>query len=210
MRSISIALALSLATGHTAAADVSLIGLFPGKAVMVIDGGDPKTYSVGSTIGGNIKLISVDANTAVIEANGKRETLPMGAHFNRSTPSGSATISVDADSRGHYFVNGQINGGTIRMMVDTGASLIAMSSSEATRLGIDYKKGQPSYANTANGTVPIYRVKLDSVKVGDIQINQVEAAVQEGGLSVTLLGNSFLNRMDLKREGVRLTMSKRF
>ncbi|MBI1889324.1 MAG: TIGR02281 family clan AA aspartic protease [Burkholderiales bacterium] len=208
MSAVLIASLLPLSSAE--AAGIDLIGLFPGKAVLVIDGGSPKTYAVGGTIGDGMKLISVDASTAVIEDNGRRETLMIGIHHNRITSSGRASVSLDPDSNGHYFVNGQINGGTVRMMVDTGASMIAMPASEAQRLGINYKKGSVGYANTANGVVPIYRVKIDTLKIGDIEVSQVDAAIQEGGLSLTLLGNSFLNRMELKREGVRLTLTKRF
>lgn len=192
------------------ATNIDLIGVFPGKAVLVVDGGGPKTYSVGNTIAGNIKLTGVGTASATLEENGKRQTLQLGEHFNRATPSGSASITLHADSGGHYMAQGQINGGTVRMLVDTGASMIALPSTDAIRLGIDYKKGQLAYSSTANGVKQVYRVKLDTVRVGDIQFNQVDASVHESGLPVILLGMSFLNRTDIRREGNQLTLSKRY
>ncbi len=192
------------------AADISVIGLFPGKAVLVIDGGSPKTYSVGDTIASGIKLVEVNQTTATFDASGKRQRLDIGAHVNRIAPTGAGSITLQADSRGHFMVQGQINGGIMRMMVDTGASAIALSASDAKRLGIDYKKGQVAYVNTANGTVPAYRVMLNSVKIGDITLNQVEALVQENGLSLALLGMSFLNRTEMRRDGEQMVLTKRF
>lgn len=192
------------------AADIDLIGVFPGKAVLVVNGGNPKTYSVGSSIADNIKLTAVGSGSATLEQNGKRQTLQLGEHFNRAAPSGQASITLHADSQGHYITQGQINGGTVRMLVDTGASMIALPAEEAARLGIDYRKGQIGYSSTANGVKPVYRVKLDTVRIGDIQLNQIDAAVHESGLPIVLLGMSFLNRTDMRREGDKLTLSKRY
>ena len=85
-----------------------------------------------------------------------------------------------------------------------------MPASEAKRLGIDYKRGRLGRANTANGIVTMYVIRLDSVKIGDIELNQVDAAVQEEGLPFTLLGTSFLNRMEMRRDGDQMVLTKRF
>lgn len=192
------------------AADISVIGVFPDKAVLVIDGSSPKTYSVGNTVAGGIKLVSVNKNGAVFDANGKKQAIELGEHVNRISPSSGTSATLQADGRGHFIVQGQINGGTMRMLVDTGASYIALPSSDAKRLGIDYTKGQPVYINTANGTVTAYKVRLDSVKIGDIVLNQVDAVVQDGGLTFALLGMSFLNRTEMRRDGEQMVLTKRF
>ena len=199
MRLHAFALACAvLFAGSTHASDISVVGLFTNKAVLVIDGGKPKTYSVGATIGDGIRLVAVNRNGATIEVNGKREAIALGEHVNRAPSSGRSSVTLQADGRGHYMVQGQINGGTVQMLVDTGATMIAMPAADAQRLGIDYKKGQIRYVNTANGTVPAYLVKLDRVKVGDIEISQVDAVVQERGLPIILLGMSFLSRTDMR------------
>src|SRR5258708_24942126 len=121
----------------------------------------------------------------------------------------SATLTADA--RGHFVVDGQINGGAVRFLVDTGATAVSLSSADAARLGIDYRKGQPGLMGTANGTVAGYRVKLDTVRVGDIVVNNVDAAVMEGNqMPFALLGMSFLNRMEMKREGETMVLIRRF
>ncbi|HEY0846068.1 MAG TPA: TIGR02281 family clan AA aspartic protease [Noviherbaspirillum sp.] len=208
-QTILIASLLFSLTGAQAA-DISVVGLFPNKAVLVIDGGPPKTYSVGATITEGVKLVAASDTAATIEASGKRQTIAIGEHVNRSVSSGRASVTLNADGRGHYVVQGQINGGTVRMLLDTGATTIALPASEATRLGIDYKSGRPAYVSTANGTVPAYRIMLNTVKVGDIEINQVEALVQEQGLPFILLGMSFLNRTEMRREGTQMVLTKRF
>lgn len=211
MRIPALAILLAVA-GPSLAADISVVGLFPGKAVLVVDGGTPKTYSVGATIAEGIKLVAAGDSGATIEVNGKRQTIAMGEHVNRtpSSDGGRQSATLQADGQGHYMVNGQINGGTVRMLLDTGATMIALPASEATRLGVDYKKGSQGYVNTANGVVPTYKVKLNSVRVGDIEINQVDAMVQEQGLPIILLGMSFLNRTEMRRDGVQMVLTKRY
>ncbi|WP_026075921.1 retropepsin-like aspartic protease family protein [Noviherbaspirillum massiliense] len=209
MRLHSAALLLILA-GAAQAADISVVGLFPNKAVLVVDGKAPKTYSVGSTIADGARLLAVNGSAAVIEANGKRQTIGIGEYVSRGRSDGPASVTLQADTQGHYIAQGQINGGSVRMLLDTGATMISLPASDATRLGIRYKQGQVGYLNTANGTVPAYRVKLDTVRIGDIELNQVDAVVQEQGLPIILLGMSFLSRMEMRREGEQMTLTKRF
>jgi aspartyl protease family protein len=86
-----------------------------------------------------------------------------------------------------------------------------MSSTEANRLGINYTAGQKTFSSTANGMVPTYHVKIDEVRLGDVTLNNVDGMVHVGDkLPIVLLGMSFLNRMDMKRDGEKLVLTKRF
>jgi aspartyl protease family protein len=210
MRPIILAASLLFPVASASAADISVVGLFPNKAVLVVDGGSPKTYSVGATVSEGVRLVAADKSGATIETNGKRQTIAIGEYVNRNVSNDRASVTLQADERGHYTVQGQINGGTARMLVDTGATMIALPAADATRLGIDYKRGRVGYVNTANGTVPAYVVKLNTVKVGDIELNQVDAVVQEQGLPIILLGMSFLNRTEMRRDGAQMVLTKRF
>ena len=192
------------------AAEVGVVGLFPNKAVLVIDGAAPKTYSVGATISDGMRLVGADGSGATIEVNGRRQTIALGEYVSRGSSGERSSVTLQADGQGHYMAQGQINGGAVRMLLDTGATMVALPAAEASRLGIDYRKGKAAYVNTANGTVPAYRVMLDTVKVGDIELNQVEGVVQENGLPIVLLGMSFLNRTEMRREGAQMTLTKRF
>lgn len=209
MRIPSIA-ALLLCAGSSGAANIGVVGLFPNKAVLVINGGTPKTYAVGTIISDGIRLIATNDSSATIEINGKRQTITIGEYVSRSAPADRASATLTADGRGHFVAQGQINGSTTRMLVDTGATMVALPAADAVRFGINYKNGRPAYVNTANGAVSAYLVKLDSVKVGDIELHQVDAVVQEQGLPIILLGMSFLNRTEMRREGEQMVLTKRF
>lgn len=194
------------------AADIHLLGLTPNKALLAVDSNPPKMYSVGSMVNTTTRLVSTDRNAATFESNGKKFTLQFGqtAYRSNAAKSESPSITMQADERGHFTVTGVVNGGSsLRMLVDTGATMVTMPAYEAKRLGIDYKKGRIGRANTANGSVPVYLVKLDSLKIGDIELFQVDALVQEEGLSVVLLGMSFLKRLSMVREGEQMILTKK-
>jgi aspartyl protease family protein len=209
-----VAWLILLAAATASAADANLNGVLGNKALVAIDNGKPRWLAVGETSPEGIKLVGIKGETAVIELNGKRETLTLGLNVRLSggaRPSGAQSVVLIADQRGHFVTHGTINGVTVRFLVDTGASLISMSSSEAKRLGINYTAGQKAVSSTANGLVPTFRVKLDEVRLGDVTLHNVDGNVHVGDqLPIVLLGMSFLNRMDMKREGERMTLTKRF
>jgi aspartyl protease family protein len=201
-----------LAVLPAAATDVNVIGLFPGKAVVTINRGQPRTLSLGETTAEGVKLISTGAGSAVLEVDGKRETLEMGQHFASSPPEGSgrATVNLAQDASGHFMAEGMVNGAHIRFMVDTGATLVSIPIAEAARLGIDYQKGRAGYSILADGRrVGSWRVMLDSVTLGDVTLLNVEGSVSQGS-GFPLLGMSFLNRMEMRREGEVLSLTKRY
>jgi len=206
-----IALLLCFACGTAAAAEVSLVGVIGGKAaVVVLDGGNPKTVKVGQTWNG-ITVVSVDEDSAVMEIEGARRTLQQGQHYRRAaaTPD-RAQATLAAGPGGQFVGEGMVNGTPVRFLVDTGASSIALPASLAQRAGIDFRKGEPGLSNTANGLVPVYRVSLATVRLGEIELSSVDAVVFEAGLDTALLGMSFLNRVDMRREGETMTLTKRF
>jgi len=88
---------------------------------------------------------------------------------------------------------------------------VLIPAAEADRLGLDYRHGQRGYMQTANGAALAYRVRLDSVTVGDITAYDVEGLVSESrGLDVALLGMSFLNRTEMRRDGAYMTLTQRY
>ena len=213
MGNILIGTALILAPALAAAADINVIGLFPNKAVVSINGAKPRTLSVGETLEG-VKLISANSEAATFEIGGKRQTLAagQGAAVAAVSPSGGGgKVTLVADSRGHFITTGTINGNTVRFLVDTGASSVVLSSQEARRLGINYLAGARAFSQTANGVVPVYHIKLDTVRLGEVTANNVDAVVIEGDkLPIALLGMSFLNRMEMKRDGGTMVLTKRY
>ncbi|HYG31727.1 MAG TPA: retropepsin-like aspartic protease [Methylophilaceae bacterium] len=199
--------ALAFAETH-----VNIVGLFNGKAVVMINNAKPRTLSAGQTADG-VKLISADSKKAVLEIEGKRRELGMGQAASVSGNSASAPSSVVlySDSAGHYLTDGHINGVTLKFLVDTGASVVAMNSVDALKAGIDYKQGTRMPMHTANGVIQAYRVTVNTLKLGGVTLHQVEAVVNEGeSPPFVLLGMSALNRLDMKREGITLTLTKKY
>jgi aspartyl protease family protein len=191
--------------------DVNVIGLFPGKAVVVINRGAPRTLSVGDKTPEGVRLVSVDARGAVIEIDGVRQSLEMGQHFESAAETGALqSVTMARDGSGHFMADARVNGAHVRFMVDTGATLVSIPMGQARRLNIDYTKGTPGYAILADGRrVASYRVVLESVSVGGITLYNVEGAVSEGS-GMPLLGMSFLNRTEMRNEGQSLILTKRY
>ena len=206
-----IALLLAFYCGPAAAADVALIGLIGEKAaVFALDGGEPKTVKIGQKWKG-ITLVAVGRGQATVEIDGKQRVLQIGQHHRaNAAASERQSVTLYADSRGHFIAEGSVNGIPVRFMVDTGATVIALPASDARRLGMDYLKGARGMVQTANGPAPAYRVQLDVVKLGGVQLNSVEAIVIEQGLNMALLGMSFLNRVEMRREGELMMLNRRF
>src|SRR5437868_3723095 len=117
------ALACAFVCARAAAADVALIGVIGDKAaVLAIDGGEPKTVKVGQSWSG-VSVVSVEKNQATVEIDGARRVLVLGQHYRgAAAPSSRAMATLAADPRGHFFTETAINGVSIRMVVDTGAS----------------------------------------------------------------------------------------
>jgi aspartyl protease family protein len=207
----SIALVLLLACGVAAAADVALIGVIGDKAaVLAVDGGDPKTVKVGQKWKG-IAVLSVEKDRATVQIDGRRLVLVQGQHYRSAAAMPDRQhVTLAADTRGHFVTEGAINGNPVRFLVDTGATTIALPGRDAQRLGLDYRKGQRGVTQTANGPVAVYRVTLDRVRLGGIELRMVDAVVIEQGLDIALLGMSFLNRLEMKRAGQTMTLIRRF
>jgi aspartyl protease family protein len=207
----SSALALLVAAAPAWALDVRLIGTFGDQAaVLSIDGGEPKTVRTGQKFGG-VTVISVEKERATVEVEGKRRTLRSGQHYtSKSAPDDRQSAVLAADGHGHFHADGAINGGSMRFILDTGATSIALPAADAVRLGIDYRKGLRGIIHTANGPAPVWRVKFDTVRVGGIELQNVDGLVLEQGLDVALLGMSFLNRVEMFRSGETMTLKRRF
>ncbi len=204
-------LLLALALAPAYATDITLVGVFGDKAaVIAIDGGEPRTIKVGQKVGA-VTVITVEKDRAIVEVEGKRRVLQRGQTYSTAAANpGRQTVVLAAGPGGHFLAEGQINGGPVRFLVDTGATTVALPASDATRLGIDYRKGRRGITQTAAGPTSVYIVKLDTVRVGGIELQNVDAIVIEHGLSVVLLGMSFLERVEMKRESGTMTLIRRF
>jgi len=217
MRSLNkrlcLACLLAISPGMVlAAVQISVVGLFNGKAVLVVDNGRPQTISVGDSTVEGVKLLDANSQKALIEVDGRRQELTMGQAVSVGSREPVApSVTIYANSAGHHITDGSINGIPFRFIVDTGATSIAMNSADARRAGIDYLKGEKVTVHTANGIVTAYKAGINTLKIGNVVLHQVEGVVLEGSSpAIVLLGMSALNRMEMKREGVALTLTKKF
>jgi aspartyl protease family protein len=211
MQRLTVAIAL-WAAATASAQTVSMGGNFGSNALLVIDG-KPRNVAVGSTVDG-VRLVSLANNVAVVEVKGQRVTLHLGdAQVNlggQASAGGGKQIVLTAQSGGHFYSAGTINGRTVRFMVDTGATMVALDQYEADRLGLDWKTGRRGMVRTANGDTPVFLLSLPSVRVGDVQVYNVPAVVSPTPMPYILLGNSFLTRFQMKRENDVMTLDLRY
>ena len=205
-------LVMVLTSAGAQAQSVALAGMLGSKALLVVNGTAPKTVAAGETHEG-VKVISTRGDLAIVEQDGKRNTLrvgeaPVSMGASKSGGKGNRIVLV-AGTGGHFLTAGQINGKAVQFMVDTGATSVAMGAQDAERTGINYKAGQPVAMSTANGNVQGFRIKLDSVRVGDVEVFGVDAVVTPQPMPYMLLGNSFLTRFQMQRENDQMTLTKR-
>ena len=191
---------------------LNVVGLFSGKALVSINGGSPESIAAGQTKNG-VKLISANSESATFMVEGKRQTLKMGQAASvagNAAPVNNNPVSLYADSRGHFTGNLSINGASLKYLVDTGATTVAMNSGDAKFAKIDFEKGEKVPVNTANGVVTAYLLTVNTLKIGTITLNNVEVVVNEGGSpDVVLLGMSALNKLDMKRDNSIMTLTKK-
>lgn len=121
------------------------------------------------------------------------------------------TAMLYADSRGHFFADIQVRGVPVRTLVDTGASLVAMSTEDAARVGLRAQPGdRQAQFNTANGLVTASLVRLPEIRLQGIMVFDVEAAIMPpGAMQGTLLGMSFMKKLaSFESRGTSLVMRK--
>jgi len=199
----------------TPAQTVTLNGQMGSRQALLVIDGQPRVVEVGATVQG-VRLLSLSGTQAEVEVGGQRRVLVAGASQVRvgggesaSASAGGSEIVLSAGAGGHFTTDGQINGKAVTFLVDTGASAIAMGQADADRLGIAYKSAPRGFAGTANGRIPVNLVTLSSVRVGDVEVANVEAVVMPSALQHVLLGNSFLTRFQMKRDNDTLRLTKR-
>jgi len=201
-----------IASGDVVAASrIEVQALFGGKAMLMIDG-QRRTLSIGETSPEGVKLVNADSKHAVLEVDGNKKSYKPGGAISLSYAKPEHLEEmVYADDRGMFRSVGTINGRTVRFLLDTGATTVAMNKSQARQLGVDYRmKGERIVVSTASENVKGYRVRLKSVSLGKIKQRNVEAMVIDGDHpGPILLGMSFLGKLKVEKEGNAMTIRQR-
>ena len=206
-----LSLASTALAEQKTAQKIKVMALFTDKAMISVDGSQ-KLISKGQTFNG-IKLISADSDFAVLEVQGARLRYPLGSEINTSfkkqDPGKTLVIWKDRDNMFRY--QGKINNTSVHFLIDTGATSIALNSRTARQAGINYKKGNQKVVQTASGLVKAYQVSLNKVTIGHIHLYNVNAMVLEGSFpTYVLLGQSFLSRIHMIRDGDKMNLRKKF
>ena len=206
--------ALMLASIIASAQSVTLTGTMGGKALLIVDGSAPKIVAVGDSYQG-VKVLSTQGDTAVVQVEGKRMNvrvgdLPASVGEQAGSTARGDKIVLSVGDGGHFMAQGSINGKATQFMVDTGATTVAMGASDAARIGLDYTSGKPVRMNTANGATLGYLLKLNSVRIGDVDVANVDAIVTQQAMPYVLLGNSFLTRFSMRKDNGQMTLERRY
>lgn len=192
------------------AQDVGLAGVMGSKALLMINGGEPQSVAVGQSLDG-VKLLSIRGDQVVVEIGGKSRPLRVGQHaIGAGGGDGGGKVVLTADGQGHFFTTGAVNGTFVRFLVDTGATMVSLGATDARRIGLDPARGVKGLTNTANGQAVVTKLQLDTVRVGDVTLHNVDALIHQTDMPVALLGMSFLNRMEMQRDGATMTLKRRF
>ena len=192
--------AVSLPASATTVMVMSLTG---SRVELLIDNRAVRSLRIGEASPEGVKLLDIRDGAALLEFDGRRWQMRLGS-------STAASVMLQADERGHFIVNATVNGAPLRALIDTGATAVAINMSDARRAGVNFAGARRVMVHTAGGARQALLVRLASVRIGDILVQDVEATVSEANeLPVALLGMSLLNQLELQRSGRTLTLTRR-
>jgi len=188
---------------------IEVNGLFGNQAVLTING-QQRILRRGQKSPEGVTLVSSTLAHAVLRFEDMELKLDLSSRVAGGFKAVEKNvISVPADGLGQYRVQLTVNGQRVSALVDTGASVIAISSAQADRMGIDYLAGQQGQVVTANGRATSYFVTLDKVAVGGLVQRNVRAAVVNGFYpEEVLLGMSFLGGLNLTEANGVLSLTQ--
>lgn len=191
---------------------IKVVGLFKNAAVVQING-QQVMLKQGVAGPANVTLLSADTQAAVLKVDGKASTFPLGRQIGTQYQAPQdLTVVIKKDKYHQYITQGSINGLPVTLLVDTGATSVAMNEIEAKRLGLNYRiDGQEGRVVTASGTVRAWSVKLAQVKIGELDVPNVDASVVEGAYPVhILLGMSFLKYSRIEENNDTLKITRKY
>lgn len=136
---------------------------------------------------------SMEAQPAMTETEEPGET----AEATRVSSSQIRTASLRKEGDGHYWATARVNGVTLKFLVDTGATLVALTTRDARRIGLDTDKLERNIdVRTASGHVKAAGATIGLIEIDGVKVDEVSSVVIEEGLEYSLLGMSFLNRLE--------------
>lgn len=189
--------------------NIQVVGLFKDTAIIRSQNKEA-VLRTGMRNSDGVRLVSANSDVAIFEFRGQqyRHSLTEVTSFGVAPRADQVRIEA---TNGTYLLNGEINGRSQNFIVDTGATYVTLGTRQADELGIDYlHSGRVTQLHTANGTADAYLVMVDSVKVGDIEVKQVQAAVLPTFTAdKVLLGASFLGNVSMVNQGQVMLLQKK-
>ena len=211
LRTILGAGLVSVASAASAAPRVEAIAMFKGSAVVQING-TQRNLRVGETSPEGCQLLTATSQSATMQCGGQRMQLSLSHQVGGNYADVAKTaVRVVADNRGQYWVRGTINGQSVDMLIDTGATVVALSGDRAAMLGIQIPaNAQRGYVQTAQGRAESTLVNVDSIDIGGITTHNVQAAVVSGNYpQQILLGMSFLKTVTMENLAGVMVLTRR-
>mgnify|MGYP001233454319 CR=1 FL=1 len=201
---------LAVASLSHAAAPVEVVALFKDRAVIRTSEGRVM-LKVGNTSKFGVSLISADPHVAKVRYKGEVYELGLSTRVSGGFEEPETqSVRMNEDALGQYRMRGSIDGTFVNFLVDTGASVVAMSERHARMVNLDYRRAQKGTVQTAQGVARAYFLRLSEVTLGSITVNGVQATVIEGGYPTdVLLGMSFLNKLNMQNNDGVLVLSAR-
>ena len=191
---------------------VEVMALFKNKAMVNINN-EQHLLKVGEPTISGVILVEASSKYAILEIKGKRSKYNLGNRVSASyVQTDKKKVQIYRDGNNMFKTVGSINGYPVDFLVDTGASVVAINSILAKRLGLQYKlNGKQTVVATASGKELAYSISLDKVKIGEIMLRNIDAVVIEGNdPSTPLLGMSYLGRLTLDNKDQYLELQERY
>ena len=180
---------------------VTVVGVLGKKAIIVVNG-ERHLLAPGESTPEGYTLVSANSKGARLAYDDQEQDYPMGREISSYVPPQAKSVTI-AKTNDHYYTTGSINGYPVSFLVDTGATIVAISEPLAKRLGIDYRlNGVETKVGVASGSARAWSVQFKEVKVGELAVRNVAGVVLEGtSPNPPLLGMSYLKHMRMTDDG---------
>jgi aspartyl protease family protein len=172
-----------------------------------MDNQEHSTQGIGKTMTTVAWLLALALFAWIFAGLEERENNPNQYVATQQLDNGGKAITLQRNRYGHYVADGFINGERVTFLLDTGASDISVPGALADRLGL--RRGPAQQYNTANGVITGYLTRLESVRLGDIELHNVRASINPRNQGdELLLGMSFLKELEFTQRGDTLTIQQ--
>jgi aspartyl protease family protein len=207
---VSLTLSLGVSVGVAATPDMQLNAILGKKIIVTIDD-EQYTLAEGESSAQGVLVVEVQSKMAILEWNGQSfELSPSSRISTQFETRKTEAITIRRDASLHYLVNGEVNGRSAPFVVDTGATLIALSGEQASRLGLNWQNNPSGRVETAGGATKAYSLMLEKVSIGGLDVHHVEAVVIPKQTIPALLGMSFLRHFEMSESDNVLTLKKKY